>query len=168
MSKTYIFAGIGTLLVLVVGIVVFFTQSNQGRGGTISTVTSTSSLTAGTTQTTQQTGTTTLEASAPGRYIPYSAAALERDRINIIFFAASWCPSCRALDADIQANLSQIPANLVILKADYDAEVQLKQKYGVTIQHTLVRVDAQGNLIEKWNGLYNLSSLMDVVEVSQS
>lgn len=100
----------------------------------------------------------------PGTYTDYSMAQLT-DNTNIIFFAAAWCPSCQTLDKDITNNLENIPTNLTILKANYDSEQDLRIKYGVTIQHTLVQVDKDGNELNKWNGLYNLSTLKDVLNL---
>jgi len=77
----------------------------------------------------------------------------------VLFFRASWCPSCRALDQDIQANLDQIPEDLTILTLDYDTEIDLRRQYGVTIQHTLVQVDAEGNKVQKWSGGNTLESI---------
>lgn len=68
----------------------------------------------------------------------------------VLFFHASWCPTCRALDASL--NAGDIPDGLTILKVDYDTETELKQKYGVRTQHTLVQVDADGNMITSWLG----------------
>jgi len=82
----------------------------------------------------------------------------------VLFFKASWCPSCRAVDADIKANSKNIPSNLTILEVDYDKSAFLKQKYGVTYQHTFVKVDAQGNLIKKWSGSPTLSALVSQVK----
>lgn len=79
----------------------------------------------------------------------------------VIFFRASWCPSCRALDEDIKASLGDIPNNLLILDANYDTENEMKQKYGVTTQHTLVQVDAEGNMIQKWAGGSTLESIIE-------
>ncbi len=81
----------------------------------------------------------------------------------VLFFRASWCPTCRAVDADIKANLSKIPSDLAILDVNYDNSSELKKKYGVTYQHTFVQVDKDGNLIKKWSGSPTLSAL--VVEV---
>jgi thiol-disulfide isomerase/thioredoxin len=81
----------------------------------------------------------------------------------VLFFRASWCPTCKALDVDIKANLAHIPENLSILDVNYDTYVALKQKYGVTYQHTFVQVDKDGNLIKKWSGSPTLAAL--VVEV---
>jgi len=97
-----------------------------------------------------------------GSYEAYSSekvAWAETDDV-VIFFHASWCPSCRGLSADIEKNIGVIPGGVHILKADYDTETELKKKYGVTYQHTLVQVDKDGNLIKKWSGSPSLSSLV--------
>lgn len=98
-----------------------------------------------------------------GTYEPYSEEklALAEDGKVVLYFSASWCPTCRALDADIVGNLSQIPEDVHILKIDYDSAVELRQKYGVTTQHTLVEVDAEGNQLSKWSGSLTLSALLD-------
>lgn len=97
-----------------------------------------------------------LAAEAPkvGVYELYTQAAFDaaKDQQRVLFFAASWCPNCQAANADINAKLSQIPANLVIFKTDYDKEVALKKKYGITYQHTFVLVDAEGKAVKKWAG----------------
>ncbi len=102
---------------------------------------------------------TPVVAAAPGQYVEYAAPIT--GKTNVLSFAAlAWCPSCRAFDASIKQNLSQIPSDLVIHKVDYDTATALKQKYGVTIQHTFVQIDDNGNLIKKWIGG---GSLEDVV-----
>lgn len=97
-----------------------------------------------------------------GSYESYSAdkLALADSGDVVLFFRASWCPTCRALDADIKANLKNIPSNVTILDVDYDNSTTLKQKYGVTYQHTLVQVDSSGNQIGKWMGSPTLASLV--------
>ena len=89
-----------------------------------------------------------------GVYAPYDASKLAMAETGkvVLFFKASWCPSCRTLDADIKASLGDIPAGVTILEVDYDKSAELKQKYGVTMQHTLVQVDKNGNQINKWSG----------------
>jgi thiol-disulfide isomerase/thioredoxin len=93
-------------------------------------------------------------------YEPSKLARAEFGKV-ILFFKASWCPSCRTLDADIKAKESAIPMGLTILEVDYDKYPELKQKYGVTMQHTLVQVDKDGNQIAKWSGG---ATLEDVVK----
>lgn len=101
-----------------------------------------------------------------GSYEAYSPEKIARAESGdvVIFFHASWCPSCRGLNADIEANLNAIPEGVSILKADYDKENELKKKYGVTYQHTLVQVDKNGAMIKKWSGSPNLTSLLSQVQ----
>lgn len=104
-------------------------------------------------------------AATSGSYESYTAEkiALAQDGTVVLFFHASWCPSCRALNSDIEANADAIPQGVTILKTDYDAETELKKKYEVTTQHTLVQVDAEGNLIKKWSGGSKLENLLEQI-----
>jgi len=102
-----------------------------------------------------------------GSYESYDASKIAMASAThdvVLFFRASWCPTCRAIDADIKAHLNAIPASLTILDVDYDNSTELKKKYGVTYQHTFVQVDAQGNLIKKWTGSSTLVSLVAEVK----
>ena len=96
-------------------------------------------------------------------YAPEKLANAEAGNV-VLFFRAEWCPSCRTVDADIKANMKNIPANLTILDVDYDKSSDLKKKYGVTTQHTFVQVDAKGELIKKWTGGSTLVSVVDQVK----
>ena len=98
----------------------------------------------------------------PGSYEIYAPEKLmlAENGDVVLFFRASWCPTCRALDADIKANANNIPEGVHILDVDYDNSTALKQKYGVTYQHTLVQVDKDGNQIAKWMGSPTLASLI--------
>jgi len=96
-------------------------------------------------------------------YSPEKIAMVETKDV-VLFFHASWCPSCRALNSDIEKNVGAIPSGLTILKTDYDKETELKKKYGVTTQHTLVQVDKDGNLIKKWSGGSKLENLISQVQ----
>ena len=82
----------------------------------------------------------------------------------VLFFRASWCPTCIAVDKDIKANLGKIPASLTILDVNYDNSSELKKKYGVTYQHTFVQVDKDGTMIKKWSGSPTLSALVSEVK----
>lgn len=98
----------------------------------------------------------------PGKYITYTNDALTPED-NVIFFHASWCPTCRALESAIEANSDDIPSNLTIFKADYDSELELRRKYGVTIQHTLVLVDEDGEMIKKWSGSPDIDAILEEI-----
>jgi len=96
-------------------------------------------------------------------YAPEKLAKAENGDV-VLFFRASWCPTCRALDADIHAHEGDIPEGVTILDVDYDNSAELKQKYGVTYQHTLVQVDANGNMITKWSGSPTLVALVGEIQ----
>jgi len=68
------------------------------------------------------------------------------------------------LKSDIESNLSNIPSGTTILSADYDTYTDLKKKYGVTTQHTLVQVDKDGNQITKWSGGSTLDTVLDKIQ----
>ncbi len=101
-----------------------------------------------------------------GSYEAYSPEKIARAQTGdvVLFFHASWCPSCRSLNSDIESNLTSIPEGVLILKVDYDKEVDLKKKYGVTYQHTLVQVDKDGNHIKKWSGRPKLANLISNIQ----
>jgi thiol-disulfide isomerase/thioredoxin len=98
----------------------------------------------------------------PGEYLDYDASLLSRadDGDVVLFFHAGWCPTCKALERDIKNNMSDIPEDLTILKLNYDKESELKKKYAVVIQHTLIQVDSSGNEITKWTGGNDLDSVI--------
>ena len=100
-----------------------------------------------------------------GSYEAYSADKIARAETGdvVLFFHASWCPSCRGLNSSIERNLKSIPEGVTILKTDYDKETELKKKYGITYQHTLVQVDKDGNMIKKWSGSGSLDNLLSQI-----
>lgn len=87
-------------------------------------------------------------------YVPYTKDAYDKSAKmqRVLFFHATWCPMCKAANADITKNIAQLPKNVVIFKVDYDKETALKKKYGITMQHTFVLVDAAGKALKKWSG----------------
>ena len=101
-----------------------------------------------------------------GSYEAYSADKIARAETGdvVLFFHASWCPSCRGLNTSIEGNLNSISEGVTILKTDYDKETELKKKYGVTYQHTLVQVDKDGNMIKKWSGGSSLDNLLSQIQ----
>lgn len=101
-----------------------------------------------------------------GFYTTYSPSKLALANTNdvVLFFNATWCPTCRALVRDIEDNLSNIPEGVVILSVDYDTFTNLRQKYGVTYQHTFVQVDSSGNQIHKWASSATLRALLSEIK----
>ncbi len=98
----------------------------------------------------------TAESPAPadGAYVTradYEAdpAAYEGSKV-VYFFHASWCSSCRATEKAIAE--TGVPAGLTLVKADYDSDTELRQRYGVTTQHTFVQVGPDGERLGIWTG----------------
>ena len=99
-----------------------------------------------------------------GRYEDYSASLVDDAGYSttILFFYAPWCPECRAYDQAIRAGT--MPAGVQILRASYDDEQALRQKHGVTIQSTFVRVNSAGDKQVLWNGYGKSKSLDAIIE----
>ncbi len=97
-----------------------------------------------------------------GIYTNYDPALVSQasDGSVVLFFHADWCPACRSADSNIQKNAGNIPDGISILKVDYDNSKDLKEKHGVTYQHTFVTVDANGNQLNKWNGSPTLDDIL--------
>jgi len=84
-----------------------------------------------------------------GKYIDYSPDIIEKTTgTKIIYFHAPWCPQCRALEADIKAQ--GVPGGVTIIKVDFDTNQELRSRYGVTLQTTLVLVGEDGSELKKF------------------
>lgn len=82
---------------------------------------------------------------------------------TVLFFFASWCPSCRSAMKNIESNKSKLE-DITIIIVNYDKYSDLKRKYGVTYQHTYVQIDSQGNKVTLWNG-GDIDSILQNVEL---
>ncbi len=75
-----------------------------------------------------------------GSYTDYSEEAFKKASWKkVLFFHATWCPSCKSADKNLKADT--IADGLTIFKVDYDSNTDLRKKYGVVAQHTFVYVD---------------------------
>ena len=85
-----------------------------------------------------------------GLYLDYSSADFNEyaNKKRWLFFHANWCPLCVNLEEDILAHLSDIPDDVVIFKVDFDNSNDLRNRYGVSIQTTIVSVDGGGDKIK--------------------
>lgn len=94
------------------------------------------------------------------RYVQYSRSALDSaaNTRRVLFFYASWCPTCKPADASFTQNASKIPEDVTLLRVNYNdpdtdqEEKDLAKKYGITYQHTFVQIDSTGKEVTKWNG----------------
>ena len=98
----------------------------------------------------------------PSQYVDYYDGIITATAgQKVLFFYAPWCPQCRALETSIKAGT--IPSGVTIIKTDYDSMQGLRQKYGVTIQTTLVKVNDDGDLVEKYVA-YDEPTLQSVID----
>jgi len=68
----------------------------------------------------------------------------------VLFFHASWCPDCRATEEALDSD--GVAPGLTVVKVDFDTATDLRQRYGVTVQHTFVLIDGAGEAMKKWTG----------------
>lgn len=89
------------------------------------------------------------------------AMMLAESKPTVLFFYATWCPTCQAAVEDLRANVSALEEiNLLIV--DYDNSDDLQMKYGITYQHTFVQIGPDGKEIAKWNGGASEEILMNI------
>ena len=78
---------------------------------------------------------------------PYSAAALdEAQKANqpvALHFHADWCPTCRAQDKVVQTLKTEKGLELTILTVNYDTEKDLKRRFKVNSQSSLIVLRGQ-------------------------
>ena len=67
----------------------------------------------------------------------------------VLYFHANWCPLCKQIEQNIKENLADFPKGSKILEIDFDTELALRQEYGITVQATLLTLNADGEVIEK-------------------
>ncbi len=78
------------------------------------------------------------------------AAAFHESGDVVLFFNASWCPTCQSTVQSLDAD--GVPAGLTVVSVDYDSATDLRKQYGVTVQHTFVQVDEAGAELAKFTG----------------
>jgi len=99
-----------------------------------------------------------------GFYISYesyeSAPDLYKNSDVILFFNASWCSTCKVARENFEASLDQIPADMAIVVVDFENSDDLRKRYGVTLQHTFIQIDSNGDALKKWSGSTKISELL--------
>jgi thiol-disulfide isomerase/thioredoxin len=102
-----------------------------------------------------ETGGTTATEAGPGAWVDLAAyeadpAAYHDTGDVVLFFNADWCPTCQATVASLDAD--GVPDGLTVVSVDFDDSDALRQRYGVTVQHTYVQVDADGQELATFTG----------------
>ena len=92
--------------------------------------------------------------SASQSYITYDQYQASKDKYAdskvVLFFNAKWCPACRAINEALTSDPGKIPAKTTVVSVDYDQHTDLRQRYGVTTQHTFVQIDPNGEKTRQW------------------
>jgi len=89
-----------------------------------------------------------------GKYEKFdeSKLSLAREKTVVLFFSASWCPSCTLFNAEMKEFAETLPDSVLILAVDYDERFEMRKKYKVAYQHTFVVVDENGGELKRWSG----------------
>jgi thiol-disulfide isomerase/thioredoxin len=102
---------------------------------------------------------------AAGDYIPYESFVTSGDKYSdskvVLFFNAVWCSTCQQARENIEASLGEIPENLAIVVVDFDSSIDLRKKYGVTVQHTFIEIDSAGEPLGKWSGSVTVDQIVE-------
>lgn len=78
-----------------------------------------------------------------------------------LFFHAKWCPTCLSLEKNIYDSRFQIPENVAIFQVDFDDSQELKERYGVLVQTTVVQLNSRHQFVAKWAGSRSLQDILD-------
>ena len=102
--------------------------------------------------------------SSRGNYVSYQNYEQEvekyKDSRVVMFFNASWCSTCKIARDNFESSLDQIPSDLTIVVVDFDNSDDLRKKYGITVQHTFVQIDANGESLKKWSGSTTIDQIV--------
>ncbi len=97
------------------------------------------------------------------QYIEYSDdTLLNNGNSKVLFFHATWCPSCKAANNAFEETDNTI--GLDVVKVDYDTYGDLKSQYSVTSQHTFVLVDWEWNMLKRWYGSRNYADILEELQ----
>jgi thiol-disulfide isomerase/thioredoxin len=99
-----------------------------------------------------------------GNYVSYQNYEQEVEKYQdskvVMFFNAAWCSTCKIARDNFESSLDQIPSDLTIVLVDFDNSDDLRKKYGITVQHTLVQIDANGESLKKWSGSTTIDQIV--------
>jgi thiol-disulfide isomerase/thioredoxin len=100
-----------------------------------------------------------------GSYVEYADFDADRSSYTdgkvVLFFHASWCPTCKQADRNLKADRASIPADLTVVKVDYDTATDLRREYGVTQQHTFVSLAADGSKQKVFTGAVTAADIAE-------
>jgi len=91
-----------------------------------------------------------LEPTGIDRYEVYTGSILASSKgtKRVLFFHANWCSTCVEFERQIKAG--GVPEGVTIIKANYDKEIKLKQRFKVNVQTTFLQLDDNDEVINRW------------------
>ena len=89
---------------------------------------------------------------ATGVYTPYHDGVIGNGETSVLFFHATWCPTCKHANSALLQWYGAGAVPLTVYKVDYDTQTALKSRYGITTQHTFVKIDGKGEVISRLQG----------------
>ncbi len=97
----------------------------------------------------------TMMMSGASRIVPFTdlptARYLAARAPTVFFFQSAGCQTCQAALRELQAGARRL-GQAVVIVVDYDRAAELKKLYGVSSEHTWVRIDADGRKLAAWSG----------------
>ena len=88
-------------------------------------------------------------------YEPYTPAKIGNGQESLLFFYGIWSIPARANDAMLKQWAGSGGFIIPAYKVEYDTELQLKKKYGVTYINSFVLVDGKGEKVQLMKSPYS-------------
>lgn len=105
-----------------------------------------------------------VENEQPGSYQKYDEGLIAQHEKNILFFTATWCPSCINVEMMLETQKNLIPTTSAIFTVNLDEHAMLREKYHVERPHTFIQIDRDGNEMARWSGDTTLEDIMSHVQ----
>ena len=109
----------------------------------------------------------TVENKTNEKYQVYEGGDFPEGKKMVLFFHADWCPTCRNWETKLLEKVDILPEEALVYKVDYDKELELRAKHGVTKQSSAVFVDSSGKVrkISKDPSVEALAHFFNQVEI---
>lgn len=64
----------------------------------------------------------------------------------VLYFHADWCSVCQGMEAALNEDLINYPDGTKILKVNFDNDFEMREKYQVVMQSTMILVNSEGEV----------------------
>jgi len=85
-------------------------------------------------------------------YLLYKEGVIGNGQTSVLFFFASWCPRCIETDNALRDIFGTGTVPVSAYKIDFDDGGELRTRFGVSKEHTFVKIDGKGQMIGKIYG----------------